>query len=146
MTEQENSLFAIDVDADDYAEAAAEDTPAVDRTFQSKADFLAVKETYSARQDGGNFYSELIKTVPCLSPDHDGPEGNLQKLDKRTQLLLSYAVGELYYDREFEKIVELCDAVLRRCALDGRLKPGVERWMERAGGKWRGSEMGGFAV
>ena len=74
MAEPENSLFDIEVDADDYADAAAEDNPAaaaVDRTHQSEADFLKVKENYEARQDGsrGSLYEELLGAVPSLSAD-----------------------------------------------------------------------------
>lgn len=137
MAEIENSLFDIGIDADDYAEAAAEDAPAVDRTFQSEADFLAIKAAYTARQDGGNYYAELCRAVPNLAPNQNtgstnGIHGTKQKLDKRVQMLLGYAVGELYYDGQFERIVEVCDAVLEFCVVDKRLVPGVERWREKA--------------
>ena len=138
MAEPENSLFAIDVDTDDYAEAAAEDTPAVDRTFQSEADFLAVKAAYSARQDGGDLYSELCRSIPRLSHEH-GVEDTKQKLTKREQMLLGYVAGELYYDGEFAKIVNLCDVVLESCDFDQRLRPGLERWRERAVAKQSGN-------
>lgn len=129
MAEAENSLFAIDVDTDDYADAAADDTPVVDRTYQSEADFAAVKASYTARQDGGDFYSELIQSVPCLA---NGGEASGLKLDKRQQLLLGYVVGELYYDGDYGKTVDVCDRALERCALDSRLRPAVERWREKA--------------
>ena len=134
MAEPENPLFDIGVDADDYAEAAAEDAPAVDRTFQSEADFLAVKATYSARQDGGDLYSELVRAVPQLAPDAAVADPK-PKLDKRVQLLLGYAIGELYYDGEFDRVVKLCDRVLERCVVDRRVVPGLERARERAGGR-----------
>ena len=131
MAESENPLFDIGVDADDYAEAAAEDAPTVDRTHQSEADFLAVKAAYSARQDGGDLYSELMRSVPHLAQD-TASEGTKPKLDKRVQMLLGYAIGELYYDGEFARIVQLCDAVLETCTVDKRLVPGLERSRERA--------------
>jgi hypothetical protein len=131
MAEPENPLFDIGIDADDYAEAAAEDAPAVDRTHQSEADFLAIKAAYSARQDGGNYYAELLRAVPSLAHDHSA-EDTKQKLDKRVQMLLGYAVGELYYDGEFARIVELCDQVFANCLVEKRLAPGLERWREKA--------------
>jgi len=139
MAESENPLFDIGVDADDYAEAAAEDAPAVDRTYQSEADFLAVKAAYSARQDGGDLYSELMRAVPHLAQDtaSDDPK---PKLDKRVQMLLGYAIGELYYDGEFARVVRLCDAVLETCTVDKRLVPGLERSRERARARIEGGK------
>ena len=131
MAESENPLFDIGVDADDYAEAAADDAPAVDRTYQSEADFLAVKAAYSARQDGGDLYSELVRAVPHLAQDAAIPDPQ-PKLDKRVQMLLGYAVGELYYDGDFAGVVRLCDRVLETCTVDKRLVPGLERSRERA--------------
>jgi hypothetical protein len=137
MAEPENPLFDIGIDADDYAEAAAEDAPAVDRTHQSEADFLAIKAAYSARQDGGNYYAELLRAVPSLAHDHSA-EDTKQKLDKRVQMLLGYAVGELYYDGEFARIVELCDQVFANCLVEKRLAPGLERWREKASKRTQG--------
>jgi len=152
MAESENSLFDIEVDADDYADAAAEDTPVVDRTHQSEADFLKVKETYQARQDGsrGALYSELLEAVPSLAAadagaslskedvnggDVNGDAAKKVKLDKRSQLLLGYVVGELWYDGEFAEVERLCGRVEEVCELDARVAPGVKRWRERAEGR-----------
>jgi hypothetical protein len=152
MAEPENSLFDIEVDADDYADAAAEDTPVVDRTHQSEADFLKVKETYQARQDGsrGALYSELLEAVPSLAAadagaslskedvnggDVNGDAAKKVKLDKRSQLLLGYVVGELWYDGEFAEVERLCGRVEEVCELDARVAPGVKRWRERAEGR-----------
>jgi hypothetical protein len=139
MAEPENPLFDIGVDADDYAEAAADDAPAVDRTYQSEADFLAVKAAYSARQDGGDLYSELMRTVPHLAQDAAIPDTK-PKLDKRVQMLLGYAIGELYYDGDFSKVVKLCDRVLETCTVDKRLVPGLERSRDRAKGRIEGGK------
>ena len=140
MAEPENSLFDIEVDADDYADAAAEDTPVVDRTHQSEADFLKVKEDYQARQDGsrGALYSELLEAVPSLAADAgaaSGDDGKKVKLDKRSQLLLGYVVGELWYDGEFAEVQRLCRRLDEVCELDARVAPGVRRWRERAEGR-----------
>ena len=137
MAESENPLFDIGVDADDYAEAAAEDAPAVDRTYQGEADFLAVKAAYSARQDGCDLYSELLRAVPHLAQDAAIADPK-PKLDKRVQMLLGYAVGELYYDGDFAEVVKLCDRVLETCVVDKRLVPGLERSRERARGRIEG--------
>lgn len=138
MAEADNSLFDISVDADDYADAAAEDTPVVDRTFQSESDFLAVKAAYTARQDGGNLYSELLRNVPVLADDQAPEDDSKVKLDKRDQLLLGYVVGELWYGGEFERVRVVCERVLGRCEVEKRLRPGVERWRERAVKKLEG--------
>jgi len=160
MAEPENSLFDIEVDADDYADAAAEDNPAaVDRTHQSEADFLAVKANYTARQDGsrGDLYSELLQAVPLLAAAsseesaadgvdggaENGGDGKKVKLDKRSQLLLGYVVGELYYDGEFGEVERLCRRVERVCELDARVRPGVVRWRERAEGRLAGRDGNG---
>jgi hypothetical protein len=140
MAEPENSLFDIEVDADDYADAATEDNPAaaVDRTHQSEADFLKVKETYEARQDGsrGSLYEELVRAVPALAADSSsGDAAEKVKLDKRSQLLLGYVVGELWYDGEFKEVERLCGRLEGVCELDARVRPGVVRWRERAEGR-----------
>ena len=152
MAEPENSLFDIEVDADDYADAAAEDNPAapVDRTHQSEADFLKVKENYEARQDGsrGSLYEELLGAVPALAAGsedsavnggdvkaNEDAETKKAKLDKRSQLLLGYVVGELWYDGEFKEVQRLCGRVEEVCELDARVAPGVKRWRERAEGR-----------
>jgi hypothetical protein len=98
MAETENSLFDIGIDADDYAEAAAEDAPAIDRTHQSEADFLAIKATYSARQDGGNYYAELLRAVPSLASSHGPVEGTKSESCITTGNLLglwSFVIGFL---------------------------------------------------
>jgi hypothetical protein len=140
MAQPENSLFDIEVDADDYADAAAEDNPAaaVDRTHQSEADFLKVKDSYEARQDGsrGSLYEELVRAVPALAAgSSSGDAENKVKLDKRSQLLLGYVVGELWYDGEFKEVERLCGRVEEVCELDARTRPGVVRWRERAEGR-----------
>ncbi|KAM0689629.1 hypothetical protein Q7P36_010500 [Cladosporium allicinum] len=158
MAEPENSLFDIEVDADDYADAAAEDNPAaaaVDRTHQSEADFLKVKENYEARQDGsrGSLYEELLGAVPSLSADagassqedvktNGDAETKKAKLDKRSQLLLGYVVGELWYDGEFKEVERLCGRVEE--VLDGFLKEddadvasGLEKATASEFGRWK---------
>lgn len=131
--EAENSLFAIDVD--DSENSADEDAIVVDRTHQSEADFAAVKASYSARQDGGNLYAELVESVPCLADEGESGEAAPVKLDKRQQLLLGYVVGELWYDGEVGRVRDVCERVLERCCFDSRLRVAVERWREKAVGR-----------
>ena len=142
MAEQDNCLFAIEVDADDYAETAAGDTPAVSRTFQSEADFQAVKATYQAKVDGGNTYRDLISAVPVLElsdvdeangtggTDLNGPK---VKLGKKDFQLLGYAVGEMYYDKQYGRILELCERVTARCEIDEKTAESLGRWERRCG-------------
>ncbi|KAK4496752.1 hypothetical protein PRZ48_012735 [Zasmidium cellare] len=115
-----NGLFAIEVDADDYAETAAGDTPSVDRTFQSEADFQAQKASYTAKIDNGNNLAEFLKAVPGLSEEtngtvstHNGEDAKI-KLSKKDVQLLGYAVGEMYFDRRYDEIIDLCEKTKQR--------------------------------
>ena len=134
MAELDNSLFAIEVDTDDYAETAAGDTPSVPRTFQSEAEFAAVKASYTARHDNGDLHAELIQHVPELgnATVETTSNGGARKLDKRDQLLLGYVVGEMYYDRDYAGIAELCGRVREVCVVDARLGGNLDRWTEKA--------------
>ena len=143
----DNSLFAIQIGADDYAETAAEDTPTVSRTFQSEADFQAQKASYHAKIDNGNNYAALIEAVPVLAEDDEtdlnpqdanGAEftdvSSIQsktKLGKRNTQLLGYAAGEMYYLGQFAGLIDLCERVQRRCLLDEKLEESLERWRRR---------------
>ena len=123
----------VDVDADNYAEAAAEDV--TDRTFQSEEDFQKQKAGYSAKVDQGDHYEELIKVVPAL-----GEEGEFDgrvKLQKKEVMLLGYAVGEMYYEQRYEEILELCGRVRERCWIDKDRKLGesLGRWERRCKGR-----------
>ena len=112
MSDQDDGLLAIEVDADDYAETAAGDAPTVSRTYQSEEDFQIQKASYNAKLDGNNTYRDLISAVPVL----DNRAGELQnglgftdgeskvRLSKKDFQLLGYAVAELYYDKQYEKI------------------------------------------
>lgn len=132
MAEADNSLFAIEVDTDDYAETAAGDTPSVPRTYQSEADFAAIKASYTAKQDKGDLYAELLQNVPELNDSVLAAGSDSRKLDKREQLLLGYVAGELYYDREYAEIRKLCERVREACLVDVKLGDNLARWMERA--------------
>ena len=146
MAEEANGLSAIEVDADDYAEAAAGDAPAVPRTFQSEADFQAQRSSYSAKVDCGNNYEGLFVAVPVLTP-HAGRDGDGSatvngstkvKLSKKDVQLLSYAVGEMYYARQYKQIIELCGRVREGCECDGKLAESVERWSRRCEERMQG--------
>ncbi|RMZ00054.1 hypothetical protein D0862_06865 [Hortaea werneckii] len=99
----DNALFAIEVDVDDYADTAAADNPSasttstnqddaatVSRTFQSASAFQAQKAAYRAKIDWGDLEADLIKAVPVLcrttrDPVAGGEEVKLSK--KGIQLL-----------------------------------------------------------
>ena len=139
MAEADHGLLAIEVDADDYAEIAAEDAPSVSRTYQSEADFQAIKATYTAKIDGGKTYQELIAAVPILrkeqmhygnASDHANGHANV-KLSKKDVQLLGYAAGEMYYDKEYSRIIELCGRVRARCEVDGKTAESLNRWERR---------------
>lgn len=140
MAESENGLLAIEVDADDYAETAAGDAPSVSRTYQSEADFQAIKATYQAKQDGGTTYQDLISAVPVLSLNNvnrldghvNGDYNPRFKLSKKDFQLLTYAVGEMYFDKKYETIVGLCGRVRERCELDVKIGESLERWEQRS--------------
>ena len=147
MADEADGLLAIEVDADDYAETAAGDAPDVPRTFQSEADFQAQKSSYSAKFDNGNNYEALLKTVPVLRLDagRDGDDSAMAngvtkvKLSKKDVQLLGYAVGEMYYDKQYTQVVELCERVGRVCDLDGKMAESVERWTRRCEKRMQGA-------
>jgi hypothetical protein len=140
MTEPYDPLFAIEVDTDNYAETAATDIPSVSRTHQSEDAFAAIKASYQAKQDHGNIYAELLRTVPLLDPAVTQKTGDADgaakpKFGKREQQLLGYTVGELYYDGEYSRIVEVCGRVREKFEVPGKLEEALERWTERAEGR-----------
>lgn len=143
--EDPNDLFSISVDADDYAEAAAGDAPSVvDRTFQSEENFQKQKASYSAKVHQGNLLEELVSAIPELEfrekqgGGNAGVESRNVKLGKKDVQLLGYVVGEMYYDRKYEEISELCGRVRGVCEVEGgerekrRLEESLERWEGRS--------------
>ncbi|KAK3710105.1 hypothetical protein LTR37_010536 [Vermiconidia calcicola] len=110
MAEQDNGLFAIEVDADDYAGTAASDTPVMSRTYQSQEAFNSIKASYTANIDGGD---------------------TKIKLRKKEVQLLGYAAGEMYFERDYENLTALCERALDLCELDVKVIDSVQRWRER---------------
>lgn len=135
MADAADDLFAIAVDADDDAETTAGDAPCVSRTYQSEDDFQAQKAGYSAKIDNGNNYQVLLGAVPHLTAVDDGSNGTKCKtkarLSKKDVQLLGYAVGEMYYDKEYKKVVELCVKVREVCQIDEKTSEGLQRWIKR---------------
>jgi len=127
----DNGLSAIEVDADDYATPLASDTPNGDiiphqsRTYQSEAAFQAQKAAYHSAQDqrsqgvrgDSDNYAKLIQAIPALgtrsSSDFDDIVGGGEKtrLGKKDFQLLGYVVGEMYFEGEYARVVELCARV-----------------------------------
>lgn len=139
----DDGLLNIDVDADDYAEAAAGDTPSVPRTYQSEADFQQQQASYTAKVDNGDNHLRLYEVVPVLRPD-DVAENAAQtdldtqqksKLSKKEFQLVGYAMAELYYDRKYTEALQLCQRLQARCLLDTRMAESVSRWAEKCRGK-----------
>lgn len=124
-------LFAIDVGVDNYADTAALDAPNVARTFQSEEAFQKIKASYTAKIDTGNNYEVLLKTVPVLQIDDSAPLDEAvsrTKLGNKDKNLLGYAVGEMYYDRKFSKVIDLCQRVEAVCTVDAKLGESLKKW------------------
>ncbi|KAK4575305.1 hypothetical protein LTR86_001158 [Recurvomyces mirabilis] len=145
LADETDGLLAIEVDTDDYADAAAEDTPSVSRTYQSEADFQAQRLAYTAetRHCGSNTYDDLMRAVPVLrahrgaletGPTHDDPV----RLSKKDGQLLGYTVGEFYYDRKYSQAIDLCERVERRCVADNRLHSSLQKWKLQCHRRMRG--------
>lgn len=136
MTEQDDGLLGIEVDADDYADAAADEAPGVSRTYQGEEAYQAEKASYNAKLQKGNVYGELLQTVPLLrskDPSYsDTQNGKARvKLTKKDVQLLGYAVGELYYDQRYNDVIDLCNRVRNVCEVDSKLGDSLQRWTER---------------
>ena len=52
------------------------------------------------------------------------------KLRKKEVQLLGYATGEMYLDKEYRKLSELCERALDLCELDLKTIKSVQRWKE----------------
>lgn len=189
-------LFAIAVDADDYATTAAndvhdqvttrtdggegeveekdddEDEKDVDekeeeetqsRTFQSEENFQLQRKHYSAKIYGHHhhhhhpsrrlgLYEEFqlqvfgidagSKSVETYGNGDGQQEGDVEEKDKiqlsKSQIqFLGQVIGEMYFEEEFEKLVEFCGRVRRRCCCflgrDGQkgLEERLSRWEGR---------------
>nr|POE94362.1 meiotic recombination protein rec14 [Quercus suber] len=138
-TDADGGLLAIEVDTDDYADSAAHDTSTVSRTYQSEDAFQAEKRSYTARMYGGpgSNYQELMEAVPALSQALGTGDPDLTVLARKANLskknvhLLGYVVGELYYDRDFRRIIRLCEAVRAACDVDKKVDGSLDRWTAR---------------
>ncbi|KAB8303088.1 hypothetical protein EYC80_004541 [Monilinia laxa] len=114
--ENENPLFAIDVDSSD--ESTPDTTEKIPRDFQSEESFQTVKREWRVRIECG----EIYKTLPPfpLNP-RSKPE---------TQQVL-YAVEELYFYRRFQEAVELTGKVLEQEDLMEDFRGVVEKYRRR---------------
>lgn len=205
-------LFAIAVDADDYATTAANDVHRVittrtdggevegeeekddnddekdddekekeanqSRTFQSEENFQLQRKNYSAKMYGHHhhhhpsrrcgLYEEFqlqvfpgfdagSKDVEKYAEEKEENEGDVEEKEKiqlsKSQIqFLGQVIGELYFEEEFEKLVEFCGRVRRRCCCflgrDGQkgLEERLSRWegrcLERLGRRGRSGEGG----
>lgn len=178
-------LFAMTVDADDYATTAANDvhdqvTTHTDggevegeeekdnddendddekeeeetrsRTFQSEENFQLQRKNYSAKIYGHHHHPSRrcglfeefqlqvfgfdggSKSVEGYA-ERDGKEekeGRIQ-LSKSQIQFLGQVIGEMYFEEEFEELLEFCGRVRRRCCFWGGQK-GLEERLSR----WEG--------
>lgn len=138
VDDEDPGLLAIQVDADDYAETAAGDTPTVPRTYQSEAEFQAIRAKYSAKTDGvegRGTYEDLVAAVPMLRGEvsGDGARDGWErvKLGKKDAQLLGYAAGQMYLERRYREAAELCERVREQCEVDAKTGEALERWIGR---------------
>ena len=153
MAQADSGLFAIEVDADDYAETAAGDTQSMPRTFQSEADFQAQKDQYSAKIDNGNILAELTKAISTLRDctaasalNGETLDSGRKKLSKKDGQVLGYAAGELYYDGHYGQLIDLCRRVSAVCTLDSKTAESLQRWVARCEDRLRPRAGGGIAT
>ena len=78
-----DAVLELDVDTEDYATTAANDTPtASDRTAQSEADFAAQKASYTAKIENG-------QVSRCLRVFHHVTKQHMLRCDVRDWSRLS---------------------------------------------------------
>ncbi|KAF4551871.1 Hypothetical protein D9617_12g037610 [Elsinoe fawcettii] len=127
----------LDVDADDYATTAAKDNPATnDRTHLSDEAFAAIKVGYVAKHDNGSIYRTLPSSLPPPAGEGD-PKPTLS--NKHIQLL-SAAAGELYYFKNYDKLLDLIVWVRERYDVpaSGGSRGRPNGKLEEALGRWEG--------
>lgn len=161
-----------DDDEDDEAEKKEEkEKENQSRTFQSEESFQLQRKNYSAKMYGhhhpsrrcGLFEEFQLQVFHGLDVDSedvekygngDGREGDVEGKDKielsKSQIqFLGQVIGELYFEEEFEELLEFCRRVRRRCCcfcggqkgLEERLSRWEGRCLERLG---RGRGEGGL--
>lgn len=164
-----------DDDEDDDEEEEKEKEPQ-SRTFQSEENFQLQRKNYSAKMYGhhhhhpsrrlglyeefqlqvfrgfdANIDSEDVEKYADGKEEKEGDVEGKEKiqLSKSQIQFLGQVVGEMYFEEEFEKLVEFCRRVRRRCCYflgrDGQkgLEERLSRWegrcLERLG-RARGGE------
>lgn len=146
------------VDPDAYAETAENDDADVDpalrdptlaRTYQSEEAFAAQRDGYVARVDDGGHWEVLGRRVSELQrrPDQrqgqiDGEAGTVV-LSKPDRQLLAAVAAELYFEKDWEGLVELCGMVRGVCSGDKKSLEGLDTWEEKARGKLKSGESTG---
>ncbi|KAF2223289.1 hypothetical protein BDZ85DRAFT_107101 [Elsinoe ampelina] len=130
--------YDLDVDPDDYASTAAKDNPTTnDRTHLSDEAFATIKESYVAKHDNGSIHLTLPSHLP---PPATKESETKPKLSNKQIQLLSAAAGELYFFKNYRKLLELITWV--REAYDvpssGGSKSRPNGKLEEALGRWEG--------
>ena len=164
MDDEPDDLLSISIDTDDYAQAAATDTPAIPRTHQTEPAFRSIQSTYRPRIDGakGTSYRLLLAAVPVLAdtPSHSpralpavvGSRSTATvgittssssatttvsdpvPLTRKDRQMLAAAAGEMYFDGELEALQSLCRRVRERCVVGPEVKESLGRWCGRIEG------------
>lgn len=131
MSDDDDGLLSIDVSIDHYAETAAGDTPGVPRGYQSEADFQAQKAGYTAKIDDGNTFRDLDHALTVATEAARLANASKAKLSKKDLQLLGYAAAELYYDKEYGPLLELCERVKKDFEIDNKTLDTMNRWTSR---------------
>ncbi|KAI5245344.1 hypothetical protein E4T42_06837 [Aureobasidium subglaciale] len=174
-------LLALDVPIDKYATTAAQDQKAgVDATLTAVAqeaeaeddsdaerekagaaraarmryteeDFLAQKESYSARIDEGSIWKQLVVFTPPFMPSatflstvnaapstptstttaEQNPTGTKTKLDKKHHQTIQAAVSELYFLEKYTAVQEIITWAKEHFEKDKKWDKQVQKWEER---------------
>ncbi|GAB7345508.1 hypothetical protein MBLNU457_3826t1 [Dothideomycetes sp. NU457] len=127
----------LDVDTDNYATVAAEDTPTDSaRTALSNEDFEKTRANYRAKIENGDIYKSLPSLLPPPS-SNTNEDGLKPKLSKRHALLVTSAVGELYFYRSYQETLDLIARLRRDYDVvpegdkKGKFPESLTRWEER---------------
>ena len=116
-----------------FDEVAASDLPTEEESRTSIAKDQRNGKDYKSTND----YSE---SRDVYRKDEPEPVAEVErepevKLSKKDVQLLGYAVAELYYDREYVRVIDLCRRVGRLCEVDAKVREILSRWIQRCEGR-----------
>ncbi|PNS14583.1 hypothetical protein CAC42_2640 [Sphaceloma murrayae] len=139
-------------DSDDDPEIEVKPTAASDRTHLSDEAFAATKADYVAKHDNGRIFESLPEALPSpyrapaaavvgdAAPPSDIFPAKPSLTNKHIQLV-SAAAGELYYFKDYEKLLEMIAWLREGYDVEGsgrgkgksvgKLVEALERWERR---------------